>query len=579
MPIKRFLHVPSVVMVLIVSSFALAGAQQTPPPRRVPEGSGLPQVKPTQQPTQRPTRPVQPIRPGQPLQQRTVVPLRQPVQQRPMVQQRTVQPVRPIPQRTMPQTVQPRTTVQPRPAVQPRTVQPRPVVQPVQRRPVGQPQPVAHSIPPRVVPPRESQQRIQALNQNRRGMTGINSRPLPKGQLSTLPNGHHVIETNSGARMQVRPNGSVEQVTLHDGRTASFHSNGQLAAYHAPGLQINHGLRGERTIVTESNGRRLVGMGPHQGYMERPFLSRNGRTYNQRTYWTNGHSYARVYRDREFHGAHYDQYVPGHYYRPGFYNYAYGPWPAPVRYQWGWQQEPWAASSSSYFQPSSSYSSAPAWLTDNAIAGTLRNAYGANPGGGPGGIGSGGSPVTPEVKNDLEGEVRADISDEQREAVQPGGGPAGGPETPPDALSSEHLYFVVDNNLSVATGEGPECELTGGDVINRVDDAPGEDNSVHVKVLSSKPQDCSAGTTASVGVSDLQEMHNTLREQVDAGLDTLANNKGAGGIPPATDPATLPGEVPPPAPDANIDGRLQDQDKQGTLAEGQVQQEIQTETM
>jgi len=372
----------------------------------------------------------------------------------------------------------------------------------------------------------------------------------------------------------------VEQVTLHDGRAATFHPNGQIASIHAPGLQINHGLRGERTIVTEQNGRRLVGMGPHQGYMERPYLTRNGRTYNQRTYWANGHSYARVYRDHMYHGAHYDQYVPGHYYRPGFYNYAYGPWPAPVRYQWGWQQEPWAASSGSYFQPSSSYSSAPAWLTDNALAGTLRNAYGANQGGAPGGIGSGGSPITPEVKNDLEGEVRSDISDEQKEAsLPPGGAPPGGVETPPDAMNPSHRFFVVDNNLNVATGEGPECELTGGDVINRVDDAPGEDNSVHVKVLSSKPQDCAAGTTASVGVSDLQEMHNTFREQVDAGLDTLANNKGAGGIPPATDPSATPGEVPPPAADSNIDGRLQEQDKQGTMAEGQVQQQIQAETM
>jgi hypothetical protein len=410
-------------------------------------------------------------------------------------------------------------------------------------------------------------------------MGGINSRPLPNGQLSTLPDGHHVIQTNSGARMQVRPNGSVEQVTLRDGRAATFHPNGQIASIHAPGLQINHGLRGERTIVTENNGRRLVGMGPHQGYMERPYLSRNGHTYNQRTYFANGHSYARVYRDRTYGGMHYDQYVPGHYYRPGFYNYAYGPWPAPVRYQWGWQQEPWAASSSSYFQPSASYSSAPSWLTDSALAGTLRNAYTNSQGTAPGGLGSGGTPISPQVKTDLEGEVRADISDEQKEATQPGGGPPGAPDAPPDAMDPSHRYFVVDNNLSVATGEGPECELTGGDVIDRVDDTPGEDNSVHVKVLSSKPQDCAAGTTAAVGVSDLQEMHNTFREQVDAGLDTLASNKGGGGIPPATDPTPAPGEVPPPAPDANIDGRLQTQEKEGTLAEAQVQQEVQTETM
>jgi len=79
-----------------------------------------------------------------------------------------------------------------------------------------------------------------------------------------------------------------------------------------------------------------------------------------------------------------------------------------------------------------------------------------------------------------------------------------------------------------------------------------------------------------VAVDDLQEMHNSFREQLDSGLQTLAEKSGTGGLPKAPDTQTTAGEVPPPAPDRNLDALLANQQKEADQAEGEVQQEVQT---
>jgi hypothetical protein len=77
-----------------------------------------------------------------------------------------------------------------------------------------------------------------------------------------------------------------------------------------------------------------------------------------------------------------------------------------------------------------------------------------------------------------------------------------------------------------------------------------------------------------VQVSDLQEMHNQFREQIDSGLKALADNSGKGGLPPAPDTGTTAGEVPAPPPEANVDSALQAQQREADQAEKQVQQEV-----
>ena len=165
--------------------------------------------------------------------------------------------------------------------------------------------------PQRTLTPAQSQPQIQNLNRNRATMGGINRNPLPQGQVTLRGDGSRTIAASGGRQFQVRPNGTVASVSLRGGRIATFRPNGGLSTVRAGGMQINHGLRGERQIVTvRPDHSRVVSMGPHRGYVERPYLTRNGRTYVQRTYWAGGRPYARVYRTQYFHGVPYYGYVP-----------------------------------------------------------------------------------------------------------------------------------------------------------------------------------------------------------------------------------------------------------------------------
>ena len=96
--------------------------------------------------------------------------------------------------------------------------------------------------------------------------------------------------------------------------SATFRPGGQVASIYANGMTINHGLRGGRTIVSERNGRAIVNTGRGGGYVQRPYMSRGGRTYYQRTYVVGGRSYARVYRAYDYRGVRYYGYVPDYYY-------------------------------------------------------------------------------------------------------------------------------------------------------------------------------------------------------------------------------------------------------------------------
>jgi hypothetical protein len=374
-----------------------------------------------------------------------------------------------------------------------------------------------------------------------------------------------------------------------EGQEARFGSGGGIREIRDPkrGMVIQHGLRpGERRIESEQNGRRLVSTDPHRGYMERAYLHRNGHDYVQRTYWEHGRPYARVYRDHFYRGVHYYHYVPPYYYHPGFYGWAYEPWPAPVAYQWGWNIEPWYGYYGSYFAPAPIYPTASLWLTDFLLAENLKLAYEAKkeaevnpqtyqPGGPPPeGESSVAAPLSPEVKAAIQVEVSRQLADEEAEAK--GSIPPVSIEAPPAALDPKQRLFVVSSNLAVSPEGGQECELSGGDVITRIDDTPDPEGKVRVSVLTSKQNDCSVGSMPKLEASDLQEMHNSFREQLDSGLKTLASNQGKGGLPSAPDTGTSPGEVPPPAPDGNIDTRLQAQQKEATQTEEEVQQQVQT---
>jgi len=344
-------------------------------------------------------------------------------------------------------------------------------------------------------------------------------------------------------------------------------------------MRINHVLDGERHIVTERPDKSvLVSTGPHRGYLQRPVVVDN-RSYVQRTYIVNNVTYTRVYRPYNYGGVAYYHYVPVSYYRPVFYGWVYNPWPAPVYYTWSWYNDPWYGYYRSYFVPYPTYPTASLWLTDFLLAENLKLAYQAqaqaNASAVPPTVGgnSYAMQLTPEVKQAIAEEVRQQLAAEQQAAAAPNPQPLAPSSTEvPPALDPRKRVFVVSSYLDEKTVDGQECSLTPGDIITRLTDTPDANQNITVSVLNSKQADCPSGAQIMVAVQDLQEMHNHFREQIDAGLKTLAEKQGKGGLPAAPDTRTQPGEVPPPEPDANIGTMLQHQQRQADQTEKEAQQ-------
>jgi hypothetical protein len=96
---------------------------------------------------------------------------------------------------------------------------------------------------------------------------------------------------------------------------------------------------------------------------------------------------------------------------------------------------------------------------------------------------------------------------------------------------------------------------------------------VNATVKASKKDECAVGATVAVSADDVQEMHNQLRIQMDAGLKELADKQGKNGIPAAPDAKTQPGEVPAPTPDTTVQSDLQQQAKDADAAEAEAKQQ------
>jgi hypothetical protein len=358
------------------------------------------------------------------------------------------------------------------------------------------------------------------------------------------------------------------------------------------GMHIEHGVHGGRTVAGEHNGAHVVNTGRHGGYVQRAYVTRGGHSYYSRTYYDHGHYRTGVYRGYYWHGHPYYGYYPGYWYHPGFYAWGYQPWGAPVYWgvgAWGWGGAPWFGFYGGWFTPYPYYASPAFWLTDYLIAANLQAAYAARQEANAeaaAGDGGGGEPapaaasnapaLTPEVKQAIADEVKAQLAAQQAQAAQSGGSAAPAPanasgEVPP-ALDPARRTFVVDSDLTVVAN-GQECGLTGGDVITRLTDTPDADNMVNASVSASKKSDCAAGQTVAVKVDDLQEMQNHFAEQLNSGLGELAKKQGTGGIPKAPDTSTTASDVPPPAPDTTAAKTLEDQQQAADQTESQVKQE------
>jgi hypothetical protein len=299
-----------------------------------------------------------------------------------------------------------------------------------------------------------------------------------------------------------------------------------------------------------------------------------------RTYYEHGRYRAVVYRPYLWRGRPYYVYAPYYYYRPVYYGWAFNPWVRPVYYNWGWAGDPWYPYYGYYFAPAPFYLGASLWLTDFILAENLRMAYDAQLNEGvPVRRMADASPnevqLTPEVKQAIAEEVKQQLDAEKAASAQTSaaGSPVASKDEMPPALDPAITVFVVASNLDVITPDGNECELTPGDVISRIDDTPGSDDKVQVRVTSSKEGDCARGSKPVVAVADLQDMHNRFREQLDAGLKKLAENQGKNGLPAAPDTSTSAAAgVPTPEPDQDVSTQMDGLQKDADEAEQDVKQ-------
>ena len=397
---------------------------------------------------------------------------------------------------------------------------------------------------------------------------------------------------------------------MHNGGHATFRSDGHLRTVQAHGMTINHGMHGERHIVAERNGRRVVVMGRHAGYSEHAYYHRGGREYVQRTYYRGGRAYAYGYRSYYYRGYAYYGYAPAYYFHPVYYGWAYNPWPGPVYYNWGWAGQPWYGYYGAYYVPYPVYPSAAFWLTDYVISENLRLEYEAQAAAGlvpphfeaqssdalaalgssdpliaanfpsayPAGAyllgapssGAANAPMPADVKQAIADQIKNEIAAEKEAAANKDSSASDPASLVPAALDPNIRYFVVASDQDLTTSEGTECALTPGDVVYRTGDTPDADNIVDATVKSAKKDECAVGATVGVQVSELQEMHNALRQTMDEGLKKLAANSGKNGLPAAPDTHTTEGEVPPPTADANVAQDLQQTQKDADQAEAEL---------
>jgi hypothetical protein len=400
-------------------------------------------------------------------------------------------------------------------------------------------------------------------------------------------------------------------VTLRGGGTASVRPNGQIRSINRGGMHIQNNIQGSRTVVTERNGARIVSR-PGGGYVQRSYITRGNTTFVSRTYVSGGVVRVGVYRSYYFGGHPYYGYYPGVWYHPGFYGWGYRPWGFNLYWgvgAWGWGGSPWWGFYGGWFTPYPYYASPAFWLTDYLIANSLQTAYqdrqldraaemdadaqtsaGSNGGGGNyDQQGSSGVTLSPEVKQAIAEEVKAQLEAQQAQvqngqaqngsdAAAPGSAPAaGGPnaQAVPPALDPAQRTFVVDSDITVVAN-GQECGLTAGDVVTRLTDTPDADNNVSASVAASKKGECAAGQTVAVKVDDLQEMYNHFQENLQNGMSELAKKQGTNGMPKAPDVATTPSDVPTPQPDADAAKTLQEQEQQADQAVQEAKQESAT---
>jgi hypothetical protein len=136
--------------------------------------------------------------------------------------------------------------------------------------------------------------------------------------------------------------------------------------------------------------------------------------------------------------------------------------------------------------------------------------------------------------------------------------------------------FVVGSDLDLVDGNGAECAVSQGDVLQLATPPPPNANVATLLVMGSKGGvECRKGAAVQVALPDLQNMQNHMRETLDAGLADLQAHKGGLPTPPQSalamaTPAVFSMGAPPPdqtvATQINQQYQQSSQDEQATVS-------------
>ena len=368
----------------------------------------------------------------------------------------------------------------------------------------------------------------------------------PKAPSNSPRNAKTDKPTAGGGHVEQAHNGAA----VYHGKdnTVAHLQNGRVTEVRRSNTVIRHPAGGPRTVEVHRPGNEVVvARGAGHGYVERPFTS-GGRGYVQRTYVVNNAVYVRAYRPFLYNGTMLNFYAPMYYYPVGFYGWAMGPWAA-MDYTWGSTGDPWYGFYGPYFRPWGVYSRASWWLTDYMMASTLQAAFQARAEYLGGDQSSepieSSAPMSPEVKEAINEEVREELAEAQAEALAPDAPPSNDQMPPSFSGPGQHL-FVAGNRLEVENpATGGTCVIGEGDAIQTTGGLPRDGSAANVLVRASMGSDCPVGSTVSVSLPDLVEMHNNMRETLEKGLETLRSEQGTGNLPAL--PVDAAGEPVPPA--------------------------------
>jgi hypothetical protein len=370
------------------------------------------------------------------------------------------------------------------------------------------------------------------------------------------PNGANIKTLSGGRSVVTRPGGRVASYS-NPSRGVYFHNN-LHGGFHGAVWNANHGG------VYFAHGR--------PGFVQRPYFWHGG-AFGFRSYYWHGHPFYGYYHGWGWRGGFFNVYAPGFFFAPAFYGWAYNPWYHPIAWGWGWGGNPWYGYYGGWWNPYPTYAAPAFWLTDYLIAQNLEAAYAAHQEGGEEIAAGGGEAVlTPEVKDAIAEEVRAQIALENQEAQQTAQGQTIDPGSSGIGrmmTDGKHHIFVVNSALDVVdAGSGAECALSDGDVLQLAAPPAGDATSADLVVLASKGgNECGKTATVTVNFSDLQEMQNSMRQNLDNGLKELQAKQGQGGIPQApasamAAPTQAPYAAVAPPPDPNDAQQIQQQEQQ-----------------